>query len=872
MVSWTAVAALAAVLVVKFTPEYSLHSSYSLTATAFVSTAWVASFIYTSILYPTYLSPLRHIPTPPNRSWLFGHTASLALRFPVEPIREWVKTVPNNGLIRYYVIGNRERVFLTSPKAISDLLVAKSYDFVRPEIARIQLETVTGEGLLLAEGDVHKAQRKSLMPPFSYRHIKDLYPVFWSKAVQMTNEIEKGVKQKNGEDTIQIRDWASRAMLDIIGLAGINNDFNSVKDPNNELARRYRSLAGETTVLQLLAVLHQQGEAEGAAVDILSVAMRSGGFTDSNLVDQMMTFLAAGHETTSSAFQWSIYALSKHSEAQTRLRKEIRETLPSIPFDDLDDIKDINDIKKRFSSLFSSIDSNNHHSLPFLWAFINEVLRFYPSVPFTSRQALRDTTLAGQYIPKGTNVLISPDVTNRDEDFWGKDAGTFKPERWLDYEDGAITHNNHGGAKSNYANLTFVHGPRSCIGQGFARAELAIFVAVFVYRFEFELRHPDKELEIKREITQTPADGVVVRKCECGLEHEQQSLSALVTVEHASGDQFSETMSAKRKTSHVEDHTNSLSQESSTGSKIRRVTKEAQSNIIVGQRSGGNDASAIATAPTVPQPTSKTQDQVFPRAPDFVSPSYPRGDHPNSLQNHEDIQPPQPPQRQPVQSSQATESERGVMITNASFSRFYRTHESCPLDYIFGYTMDVSVAFISTFRPSPLHLVLYRYWIARAIEMMSFPNMQKCRLFISLSSWCELDVSDPILPIPRRVAWPNKVDVPQARIGHLFSTSVFGNDYDIPLYYIQIVRGLSDAVKVVICASKRELVSSVYYELFRGYSTVLICGICQSVSRMLCSSDFGQDGIEPFIIYEGHTAGQAQELLGRVDKKIAIVC
>jgi hypothetical protein len=71
-------------------------------------------------------------------------------------IRKWIKTVPNNGLIRYYVTGNRERVMVVSPKAISDLLVGKSYDFIRPEIARIQLEVVTGEGLLLAEGDVHK--------------------------------------------------------------------------------------------------------------------------------------------------------------------------------------------------------------------------------------------------------------------------------------------------------------------------------------------------------------------------------------------------------------------------------------------------------------------------------------------------------------------------------------------------------------------------------------------------------------------------------------------------------------------------------------------------------------------------------------------
>ena len=71
-------------------------------------------------------------------------------------MRQWKKNIPNPGLLRYYVIGNQERIVVLSPKAIADLLVNKSYDFIRPEIARTQLSKVTGEGLLVAEGDVHK--------------------------------------------------------------------------------------------------------------------------------------------------------------------------------------------------------------------------------------------------------------------------------------------------------------------------------------------------------------------------------------------------------------------------------------------------------------------------------------------------------------------------------------------------------------------------------------------------------------------------------------------------------------------------------------------------------------------------------------------
>jgi cytochrome P450 len=385
-----------------------------------------------------------------------------------------------------------------------------------------------------------QAQRKSLMPSFSYRHIKDLYPIFWSKAIEMTDEIEKTLPAKN--HTIQVGNWASRAMLDIIGLAGMDYDLNSVQDPNNELSRHYSKLLTPPTGIQrLVAILclfvvgfkwyfrvptaytrtvrasvqyirnvtkeiirEKQGKLErkeDIGVDILSVAMRSGNFSDENLVDQVMTFLAAGHETTSSAFQLAVYALSKHPEMQTLLREEVSKNMPA----------SLLQRNKKEPIPAAVIDKN----FPYLTAFLSEVLRFYPSVPFTAREAAHDTTLAGQHIPKGTNILIAPEITNKDEDLWGADAHVFNPERWLSGDnqdaDDVAARRSAGGASSNYAYSTFIHGPRSCIGQGFARAELAIFVAVWVSRFEVALKDPEKKLDVRQMITQAPADGVVVR-------------------------------------------------------------------------------------------------------------------------------------------------------------------------------------------------------------------------------------------------------------------------------------------------------------------------------------------------------------------------
>ncbi|KAL3437292.1 cytochrome P450 [Aspergillus tetrazonus] len=518
---------------------YSVLTSNLFTFFVLATALTALKIIYASFLYPEYLTPIKHIPTPPKRSWIRGNTGTYVVISPFEGMLNWTKSVPNNGLLRYYIVGNIEQVLVTTPKALSELLVQNAYDYQKPESMRISLARIAGEhGILLVEGQEHKRHRKNLMPAFSYRHIKDLYPTFWAKSVEMVKYIEKSLQDRRdtGDNTVTVRPWASRATLDIIGLAGMDRDFGSLADPHNELAAQYHRiledpplwlkllfaaafvLGNEELVMalpvkrnrdiaegakyvrqvaqQLISekrerIKHNPDEAEGGGggKDILSVALNSGKFTDIELIDQMMTFLAAGHETTSSALQWSVYALCKHPNIQTRLRQEIRSNLPSISSNDP-----------------KPVTAEAVDSLPYLHAFCNEVLRFHPSVPITFRTTTRDTTLAGTLLPKGTQLTISPEVINHDPELWGPDAHIFNPDRWI-----GPGRANTGGASSNYALMTFLHGPRSCIGQGFAKAELACLVAAMVGRFEMELADPEKKLEVRRTATISPVDGVVAR-------------------------------------------------------------------------------------------------------------------------------------------------------------------------------------------------------------------------------------------------------------------------------------------------------------------------------------------------------------------------
>ena len=144
-------------------------------------------------------------------------------------------------------------------------------------------------------------------------------------------------------------------------------------------------------------------------------------------------------------------------------------------------------------------------SLPLLNGVIHETLRLYPTIPQTARQANIDTVISGQLIPKGTRLLVSIWSLNRHAAIWGSDSLQFVPERWIN-PDGKP--NSTGGSKSNYDFVTFLHGPRSCIGQKFALAELACMLAAFVGRYKFEMTYPDEEIIVKGGITARPKNGM----------------------------------------------------------------------------------------------------------------------------------------------------------------------------------------------------------------------------------------------------------------------------------------------------------------------------------------------------------------------------
>jgi len=216
----------------------------------------------------------------------------------------------------------------------------------------------------LVEGDVHKFQRKHVSPAFSFRHIKELIPVFWQKAWDMTGRVAAEIhenpeplvdeKDKNRSGVVEINHWANKVTMDIIGVAGtylpftwsnredvgivltiigLGRDFNSLYNADDPLVANYEEILEPTaekalffganmifppkliaklpwklnqtlkgTMSTLRGVCHQllqekkdlmKADKE-QPVNILSLLIKSNNFDDEMLIDQLLTFLAAG--------------------------------------------------------------------------------------------------------------------------------------------------------------------------------------------------------------------------------------------------------------------------------------------------------------------------------------------------------------------------------------------------------------------------------------------------------------------------------------------------------------------------------------------------------------------------------------------------
>ena len=228
--------------------------------------------------------------------------------------------------------------------------------------------------------------------------------------------------------------------------------------------------------LMLAAADVEEREAGGrGAADVKAV-----GLSNQDLLDEISTFLLAGHETTANTVGWAMMLLAQHPEWQEKAREEVARVV-----EQRGTAAGVQDGKVRMA--FEHLGD-----LKVLGAIINETLRLYPAAGTVVRHAVKTVKLSDKLtIPAGCDVALSILAIHRLKEYWGEDAGEFKPERFMG-----------GGTPGGGAYMPFTIGPRTCIGQNFAIVEAKTILAMLLQHFRWELSpdfrlHPEMLLTVK---------------------------------------------------------------------------------------------------------------------------------------------------------------------------------------------------------------------------------------------------------------------------------------------------------------------------------------------------------------------------------------
>jgi cytochrome P450 len=202
------------------------------------------------------------------------------------------------------------------------------------------------------------------------------------------------------------------------------------------------------------------------------------GMSDSQLRDEVMTFVLAGHETTAVTLAWTWYLLCRHPEIEERLRDEVRTAIGAR-------VPTVGDLP----------------ALRYVRMAIEEAMRLYPPLWAFGRQAVREDRIDGYRIAAGAPVNLSPWITHRHPDFWD-DPERFDPERFAPER---VT------TRHRYAYFPFSSGPRLCIGNEFALMEATLVAAMMAQRYRLELADPQRAIAPEAKLTVRPQGGVPVR-------------------------------------------------------------------------------------------------------------------------------------------------------------------------------------------------------------------------------------------------------------------------------------------------------------------------------------------------------------------------
>ncbi|XP_039874192.1 cholesterol 24-hydroxylase-like isoform X2 [Simochromis diagramma] len=480
--------------------------------------AFLAYCLYVKHIHMKY----DHVPGPPRDSFLLGHSPTFSRILKNggnvhEQFLEWA--VEYGPVCRinalHYVL-----VSVSYPEATKVILMSSKYSkdaFSYKRLSNLFGQRLLGNGLVTArDHEQWYKQRRIMDPAFSSLYLRGLMGTFNETAEKLMDKLAELADNKTEANMLHLVNCVT---LDVIAKVAFGVDLDLLRstsalpkaietclkgmvtyirdiffefNPKNrsyinevrEACRLLRKTGAQWIHERKIAIENGDEVPKDILTQIIKTANQEKSMTEEDdqfMLDNLVTFIIAGQETTANQLAFCIMELGRHPDILERVKKEVDDVIGmkrEISYDDLG-------------------------KLVYLSQVLKETLRMYPTAPGTSRHIAEDMVIDGIHIPGGFVALFSSYASGRLERFF-KDPLRFDPDRF------------HPDApKPYYCYYPFSLGPRACLGKNFAQMEAKVVMAKLLQRFDFTLV-PEQTFDILDAGTLRPKSGVL-----CTLSHRE---------------------------------------------------------------------------------------------------------------------------------------------------------------------------------------------------------------------------------------------------------------------------------------------------------------------------------------------------------------
>jgi cytochrome P450 len=415
---------------------------------------------------------------------------------PVNPIFLFQHLAETYGDIAHYKLGSHHIVFLNHPEYIREVLVVQNDNFIKERTVQ-RSKMLLGEGMITAEGAVHRAQRLAAQPAFHRQRIVEYAGVMAEEAVHIRDSWRAGEQRDIATDMMHLtlnvvartlfatdlREEVYELAAAINRIMGLYNFLIMLPAAEWLVHLRPPGLAAfvrarnriDAVVYGMIDAHRKSGLDRGSLLDLMLAASPADNEESrQSLRDQVITIFLAGYETVANALSWTWYLLSQNPDCEIKFQDEVDTVLGGR----LPTFEDVSRLRYTESVMAES-------------------LRLYPPAWAMGRYARDDFALGDYFLPAQTTVLISQFITHRDPRYFPEPL-RFDPERFS------------ADAKARRAKFTyfpFGAGARQCIGESFAWMEGVLILATLAQKWKLRLV-PGHRVEPQPLITLRPKYGM----------------------------------------------------------------------------------------------------------------------------------------------------------------------------------------------------------------------------------------------------------------------------------------------------------------------------------------------------------------------------